>query len=92
MAHVYKNFPPNGPVDTQGRPLGKCDCGRWEDAVAPVVNCPNAQVQGKFQINHKIIPSYDILFLSSYNIFSIVGREFKDFSSNIVRTVREEIR
>ena len=48
MAHVYKNFPPNGPVDIQRRPLGMCDCGRWVDCDAPVGNCPNAQVQGKY--------------------------------------------
>ena len=46
MAHAYKNFPLNGPVDGANRPLGKCDCGRWEDSNEPIQGCPNAQVPG----------------------------------------------
>ncbi len=44
MAHAYKNFPPiNGPLDSSNRPLGKCDCGRWEDASSTTLQpCPNA--------------------------------------------------
>jgi len=43
MAHAYKNFPPNGPLDDAKRPIGKCDCGRWEDSKEPIQGCPNAQ-------------------------------------------------
>ncbi|KAJ1403323.1 hypothetical protein B484DRAFT_424314 [Ochromonadaceae sp. CCMP2298] len=43
MAHRYDLFP--GPVDANDRPIGKCACGRWEDASSelPVGVCPNAQ-------------------------------------------------
>ena len=45
MAHAYKNFPPNGPLDFAKRPLGKCDCGRWEDSKEEIQDCPNAHHQ-----------------------------------------------
>ena len=45
MAHRYDLFP--GPVDTNGRPVGKCVCGRWEDATSEPGVCPNAQPYGK---------------------------------------------
>ena len=27
-----KKISPDGPVDVAKRPIGKCDCGRWEDS------------------------------------------------------------
>lgn len=45
MAHAFKNFPPNGPLDFANRPLGKCDCGRWEDSKGEIQDCPNAHRQ-----------------------------------------------
>ena len=56
MAHAYKNFPTNGPLDALGRPLGKCDCGRWEDSVQDAGSCPNAPgapaPPSNFSFNH----------------------------------------
>ena len=48
MAHRYNLFP--GPLDTNGRPIGKCACGRWEDASSEPGICPNAQ-QGRNILN-----------------------------------------
>eukprot|EP01032_Pedospumella_encystans_P010859 gene10859-12673_t len=87
--HSYTLFP--GDRGADGRLLGKCVCGLWEDKATPLSKCPNARDPASASFSPPMMVPVPVDLVAKIKKMEIREKNKEDFAHAVVTTEAEWI-